>query len=491
MTNPTSTTGLVLTGGGARAAYQVGVLQAVAQIRRDSGAPARQSLSGHRRHVGGRDQRRRARLPRRHASTQAVAGLVDVWQNFRAEQVYRSDSFGVIRTGARWLTMVSIGWVIARWRRARPRSLLDNSPLETLLGELVDTSRLHRVMAEGHLHALAVTASSYGSGLHVTFYDALGDIVPWTRSQRLAVRTAITIAHLLASSAIPFVFPAVALDIAGHTEYCGDGSMRQAAPISPAVHLGAERILVVGAGRMHEPPGERVGSSEYPNLAQIAGHALSNIFLDALAVDVERLQRINATLALLPPRALAETSLKPIKVLVISPSERLDDIAARHLTSLPLPIRALLRRPRRLGPGRRRARRGARQLPAVRGAVHARADRARRQGHDGARRRGARLLRLERSATAPIAAGAMASRPRQARWRAALRSLLLRRAGGAACCAFGLRPWPVGLLRRCRALAVAARTSPPSPVARRAGRPEAAFAPAGALRAARPHGAPP
>jgi len=189
---------------------------------------------------------------------------------------------------------------------------------------------------------LAVTASSYGSGLHVTFYDAVADIVPWTRSQRIAVRTAITIPHLLASSAIPFVFPAVALDISGHTEYCGDGSMRQAAPISPAVHLGAERILVVGAGRMHEPAGERIASSEYPNLAQIAGHALSNIFLDALAVDVERLQRINATLALLPPRALAQTSLKPIKVLVISPSERLDDIAARHLTSLPLPIRALL-----------------------------------------------------------------------------------------------------------------------------------------------------
>ena len=328
----------------------------------------------------------------------AVAGLVDIWQNFRAEQVYRSDSFGVIRTGARWLTMVSVGWMIARWRRARPRSLLDNSPLEALLGELVDTRRLHRVMAEGHLHALAVTASSYGSGLHVTFYDALDEIVPWTRSQRLAVRAAITIAHLLASSAIPFVFPAVALDIAGHREYCGDGSMRQSAPISPAVHLGADRILVVGAGRMHEPPGERASSSEYPNLAQIAGHALSNIFLDALAVDVERLQRINATLALLPPRSLAETSLKPIKVLVISPSERLDDIAGRHLKSLPLPIRAMLRRPRRLGPGRRRARRRARQLPAVRSALHARADRARRARHAGSRSRGARFLRLGRDA---------------------------------------------------------------------------------------------
>jgi NTE family protein len=203
--------------------------------------------------------------------------------------------------------------------------------------------RMRRLMEEGHLRALAVTASSYGSGLHVTFYDALDDILPWTRSQRLAVRAPITVAHLLASSAIPFVFPAVALEIDDHLEYCGDGSMRQAAPISPAVHLGAERILVVGAGRMHEPPGERAPALEYPNLAQIAGHALSNIFLDALAVDVERLRRINATLALLPPRSRAETSLKPIEVLVIAPSQRLDDIAAKHLGELPLPIRAMLR----------------------------------------------------------------------------------------------------------------------------------------------------
>jgi len=249
----------------------------------------------------------------------------------------------VIRTGARWLTMMSIGWVIARWSRARPRSLLDNTPLEDLLKRLVRTERLHRMMQEGHLRALAVTASSYGSGLHVTFYDALDNIVPWTRSQRLAVRDSISTAHLLASAAIPFVFPAVSLSIDGHPEYCGDGSMRQAAPISPAVHLGAERILVIGAGRMHEPPGERPGSSEYPNLAQIAGHALSSIFLDALAVDVERLRRINATLALLTPRARADTSLKPIEVLVISPSERLDDLAGKHLGSLPGPIRALLR----------------------------------------------------------------------------------------------------------------------------------------------------
>ncbi len=339
---PQPTTGLVLTGGGARAAYQVGVLKAIAQIRRDSGAPAANPFPV----IAGTSAgaiNAAALACRADNFDAAVDTICEVWENFHAEQVYRSDSFGVIRTGARWLTMMSIGWVIARWRRAKPRSLLDNSPLQELLSRLVSTERLHQVMQDGHLKALAVTASSYGSGLHVTFYDAVADILPWTRSQRIAVRDAIGVPHLLASSAIPFVFPAVALNIGGHTEYCGDGSMRQAAPISPAVHLGAERILVVGAGRMHEPPGERAGSSEYPNLAQIAGHALSNIFLDALAVDVERLQRINSTLALLTPEARAHSSLKPIDVLVIAPSQRLDDIAARHLGALPLPIRGMLR----------------------------------------------------------------------------------------------------------------------------------------------------
>ncbi len=337
------TTGLVLTGGGARAAYQVGVLKAIAAIRRETSG-AREGnpfpvIAG----TSAGAINAAALACRADDFDAAVAEICGVWENFHAEQVYRTDSIGVIRTGARWLTMMSIGWVIARWRHARPRSLLDNAPLAELLTRLVSTERLHRMMLEGHLQGLAVTASSYGSGLHVTFYDGINAIAPWTRSQRIAVRAAIGVSHLLASSAIPFVFPATALAIDGHVEYCGDGSMRQSAPISPAVHLGGERILVVGAGRMHEPPGARAGSDEYPNLAQIAGHALSNIFLDALATDVERLQRINSTLALLTPEQRAATSLKPIDVLVIAPSQRLDDIAAKHLGELPLPIRAMLR----------------------------------------------------------------------------------------------------------------------------------------------------
>jgi NTE family protein len=341
--NDDGVTGLILTGGGARAAYQVGVLKAIAQIRREA-APWRKEnpfpvIAG----TSAGAINAAALATHCDDFDKAVAQLAQVWENFRAEQVYRSDALGVIRTGARWLTMMSLGWVIARWRRARQRSLLDNAPLEDLLNQLVRVERLKGLMQAGHLQALAVTASSYNSGTHVTFYDSVKDFVPWNRSQRVAVRDTITVQHLLASAAIPFVFPPVQLSFDEGTEYFGDGSMRQSAPISPAVHLGASRILVIGAGRLHEPPGQRKVKGTYPNLAQIAGHALSNIFLDALAVDVERLLRINNTLALLPPGALASTSLRPIDVLVIAPSERLDDLAAKHLESLPTPVRALLR----------------------------------------------------------------------------------------------------------------------------------------------------
>ena len=227
-------TGLVLTGGGARAAYQIGVLKAVMQIRRDCQAPAGNPfdvITG----TSAGALNAAALACRADDFDAALQTLVDTWSHFHAEQVYRADSLGVMRTGARWLTMLSIGWVLAKWRRARPRSLLDNSPLRELLTQLVPLHRLRQVMDGGHLQALAVSASGYGSGLHVTFYDALANIAPWNRSQRVSVAESITIDHLLASSAIPFVFPAVSLGPKGGREYFGDGSMRQAAPISPAV----------------------------------------------------------------------------------------------------------------------------------------------------------------------------------------------------------------------------------------------------------------
>ncbi len=340
MTDPI--TGLVLTGGGARAGYQVGVLKGIAQIRRDAGIVSGNPFPV----IAGTSAgaiNAAALATRADDFDRAIADLVEVWANFRVGQIYRADLPGIIRTGARWLGMLMFGWLIPALQGRRPQSLLDNSPLQSSLREWVDPARIHELMQQGYLRALAVTASSYGSGLHVTFYEAVDDIQPWTRSQRFAVRDAIAPQHLLASSAIPFVFPAVPLRIEGRIEYFGDGSMRQSAPISPAIHLGAERILVVGGGRIKEPAGPRAGCSEYPNLAQVAGHALSNIFLDSLTADAERLQRINTTLALLPVDALGRTTLRPIEVLMISPSERLDDLAGKHIDSLPFAVRSLLR----------------------------------------------------------------------------------------------------------------------------------------------------
>jgi NTE family protein len=233
--------------------------------------------------------------------------------------------------------------LIARWRRARPRSLLDNAPLAQLLTRMVPLQRLPRILSGRHVQALAVTASNYSSGEHVTFYQSAAPVDAWIRSQRIATPVELSATHLLASSAIPFVFPAAELPLGAQLEWYGDCSMRQTAPLSPAIHLGAQRVLVIGAGRMHETPGRRVENSGYPSLAQIAGHTLAGIFLDALAVDVERLQRINRTLALLSDEARLATPLRPIDALVIAPSQRLDDIAARHLGELPATVRGLLR----------------------------------------------------------------------------------------------------------------------------------------------------
>ena len=331
-----------MTGGGARAAYQVGVLQAISQILWEAGwRPARNPFDI----ICGTSAgaiNAVALACRADNFGEGVQKLLDVWENFTVEQVYRADSLGVLRSGARWLSLLSFGWLLRKWRAAPPTSLLDNTPLAGLLHRMLDLPRLDQVMSDGLLHALAVTASSYTAGNHVTFYQTAADIAPWVRMQRIAMQDQIGVEHLLASSAIPFIFPAVPLYMGSRREYCGDGSMRQLAPISPAIHLGASKVLVVGAGRLSEPPQGAGSQARYPSLAQIGGHAMSSIFLDSLAVDIERLNRINLTLSMLPPEYLAKTPLKPVELLVIAPSERLDGIASRHIDSLPAPIRTML-----------------------------------------------------------------------------------------------------------------------------------------------------
>ena len=341
---PPQKTGLLLTGGGARAAYQVGVLEAIADIRLACGAQAQPNpfpiITG----TSAGAINAAALACGADDFDAAIRLIARAWRGFHAHDVYRADHLSMLRSGATWMTLLSLGWLLAKFRRIKPKSLLDNSPLSALLTKLVPLERLPILVRQGHLQALAVTASSYSSGDHVTFFEGDKRLMPWVRSQRLAVRDKITHAHLLASSAIPFVFPATELHINGHTEYFGDGSMRQSAPVAAAIHLGAEKILVVGAGRMHEPKEEAhlYTNNSYPSIAQIAGHALSNIFLDALAVDVERVRRINQTIQLVPPEARAASALRPVELLVIAPSQRLDAVAARHIDELPRAVRTML-----------------------------------------------------------------------------------------------------------------------------------------------------
>jgi NTE family protein len=337
----TNTTGLILSGGGARAAYQVGVLAAIARMRREAGAAHGNPFPV----ISGTSAGAiNAAFLACSADNfdQAMEDLVQVWSHFQVEQVYRSDVLGMIRSGARWMSLLSLGWLITQ-KRLRPKSLLNNDPLSDLLQERIDLHRLPALLEDGHLQALAITASNYSTGEHVTFYESCRTVTPWVRNQRLAQHGRLSHQHLLASSAIPFIFPAMQLDGPQGSAYFGDGSMRQTAPISPAIHLGASKILVIGAGRMLEPRQVSTQEPTYPSLAHIAGHALSSIFLDSLAVDVERMQRINQTLQLIPVEKRRDTHLRPVELLLIAPSQRLDVIAARHADALPQTVKSLLR----------------------------------------------------------------------------------------------------------------------------------------------------
>lgn len=326
--------GLILTGGGARAAYQVGVLKAIAEFMpyrsrmpfdvvcgTSAGALNAVTLTVNARHF-----------------RKGVRYLHNIWNNARINDIYRSDVIGVAANSGRWI----MGLVLSvlgsnRYNRV---SLLDNRPMRTFLERTLPCELIQQNIDDGLLHAVSVTASGYGSGHSVTFYQGVPDIKPWKRARRVGVPTQISIQHMLASSAIPFMFPAVHVN----REFFGDGSMRQIAPISSALHLGAERVLVVGVGHgALEEEQKRSKIDGYPSLAEIAGHALDSIFIDGLEVDLERLYRINHTISMIPEELRNNVNLQHVEALVITPSQPLEKVAERHIANLPWTIRILLR----------------------------------------------------------------------------------------------------------------------------------------------------
>jgi NTE family protein len=325
-----SRAGLVLTGGGARAAYQVGVVKAVRDIL---GNPVKNPfpiLCGT--SAGAINATTLAVFA--DDFSRGVGNLLEVWENMHCHHVYRTDAAHIMRSGARWLGAMML------LSRHNPVSLLDSTPLRDMLERTLAFDRIQDHIDSGALYAVSVTASGYTTGQSVSFFQGGSGLEGWERNQRIGAAVSLKLDYLLASSALPFIFPAVKV----HREYFGDGSVRQIAPISPALHLGADRVLVVGTGRQ-TPDQARARSNVYPSVAQIAGHALNSIFLDGLSVDLERLERINRTLRLIPREKLEEANLplRPVKVLFISPSQPIERIAARFVHELPGTVRFLLR----------------------------------------------------------------------------------------------------------------------------------------------------
>jgi len=326
-------TALILSGGGARAAYQVGVLKAVAELLPQGARNPFPIICGT--SAGALNALGLAT----HASRFRVGvwGLEAVWRDFHAGDIYRTDFPSLAVRGYRWLSALFLSGLGAH----RPVSLLDNTPLAELLERLLRFERISHAIEQGDLHAVSVTCSSYGSGESVSFFEAARGIPNWRRARRVGVRCRLGLKHLLASSAIPVVFPAVRID----QQYFGDGSIRQLAPISPALHLGAERVLVIGVSGDGEAQRRRVPAQGYPTVAQVVGHVLNAAFVDGLEMDVERLERINRTIAAAGPARLAAAGVdfRSIEVLNISPSQSLDAIAQRHAHELPRSMRFFLR----------------------------------------------------------------------------------------------------------------------------------------------------
>ncbi len=325
---------LVLPGAGARGAYQVGVLKALATMLPESAPNPFAIISG----TSAGAVNAAVLATRASRFVGAVADMEAVWANFQAEQVYKTDNWTMLKSSAHWLASIVFGGLGV----GTPRSLLDNSPLRELLAEKIRFSRIDRGIKRGHLDALAITASGYTSARSVTFFQGREDLQPWSRVRRYGRRTTLGLDHLMASSAVPLIFPPVLMG----SEYFGDGAMRQHAPLSSAIHLGAERVLVIGVRDEHPDAEPHVpGEAEYPSLAQIGGYMLDTLFMDGLYSDLERLTRLNLILEQIDHSKLTGPvgGLKPINTLIILPTEDIREIAMRHVHELPRALRLLLR----------------------------------------------------------------------------------------------------------------------------------------------------
>jgi NTE family protein len=322
------TVGLVLTGGGSRSAYQVGVLLALAELLPRARNPFQVIVGTSAGAVAAGVLAAEAHQWRR-----AVDGLERVWSNFRSEQVFHVDPVHMMRAGMHWILALASGGMVL----TPPKSMLDNSPLRQLLGVHIDFAGIRRSISRGHLRAVALCSTSYVTGHSVAFYDGVESCGEWSRVQRVGRRTELTLDHIMSSAAIPLLFPPMRLG----DEFFGDGAMRQLNPLSPAIHLGADRLLIIGV-RAKQSAGVPVTRTQpmMPSPGEIFGYMLDTLFTDQIYGDLEQLEKINELVKLAPQAAEGS---RHVETLMLAPSVDPREIASRHGAELPRGLRALLR----------------------------------------------------------------------------------------------------------------------------------------------------
>jgi NTE family protein len=332
---------LILTGGGAKAAYQVGVLQALAEMIpvSDTSPTPFSILAGT--SAGAINASYLA--ARANRWQQSVGGLKALWENLTLEQVYRTDGFSLTKIALGWISRILFGGKI--FKRTNSNFMLDTKPLAELLHREVDFNQMRTLIEQKSLKGVAFTATQYFAGTTVSYFDGHEGAKPWEMTHRVGIRTQLGTEHVMASSAIPIFFPPIEIDSA----FYGDGSLKQTTPLSPAIHLGAKKILAVGI-RHEKTPEESLAMTKEtqlrpPTLAQIAGEVMGSIFLDSLDADIERLNHINKSITELEAKTHLQSiiPLRVIPVLYLRPSCDLHTVLPPALQHFPPMLRFFLK----------------------------------------------------------------------------------------------------------------------------------------------------
>ena len=322
-------TALVLSGGGARGAYQVGVLKAIAELQSSNISPF-QIVCGT--SSGAINASKIA--SESDQFQQAVKGLEQIWSNLSSDQIHQVGYRDIFKSMLKIISSFFHSGIAS----GQSLSLFNNQPLSTLLKRTIELQRLEKMIAQRHLHALSISALGYTSGQNISFFQGHESLHFWRRSRRIGAKTIINHNHLMASSALPALFPAVKIN----REYFGDGALRQSAPMSAALHLGADKLLVIGVSGNAESLNDRLATTHSPSIAQVLGNLLNSAFIDSLEEDMEMLQRFNSLAKFLNPQQQVELQARPIGLLVIKPKVKFEQLAADFAHELPHSMRLLL-----------------------------------------------------------------------------------------------------------------------------------------------------